>query len=54
MKNMNYGWIIGWDSMALMVSTILVILVIAGGQNLADRAISITEVMDVSIRPTML
>jgi len=53
MKTMNYGWIIGWDSTERMVSTIPVILVIVGGQNLADRAISTTGVMGASIRPTM-
>ncbi len=54
MKSMSYGWIIGWGSTERMVYMIHVILVIAGGRNMADQAISITGVTDVSTRRIML
>jgi len=54
MKSMSYGWIIGWGSTERMVYMIHVILVIAGGRNMADQAISITGVTGVSIHRIML
>ena len=54
MKSMNYGWTTGSVSMVRMVSMMRVTRLIAGVRDSEERAMSIMEVMDVSIRHTML